>query len=111
MSISFGAGVPVLRGPDEARARAFYCGLLGFTLDWAQPGEPAYMQLSRGGFVLHLSGAEADARAGTRLRVHVHGLERLRADLLARGVAAAEDDAEVTLRDPFGNTLHFVEYD
>lgn len=113
MTLSFGPGVPVLRSFDEAAARAFYCGLLGFEVDWAErpaPGSPLYMQVSRGGFVLHLSEHDGDGRLAARLRIPVHGLGRLRDEMLAQGLQ--QDDPEedtVTVHDPFGNTLHFVE--
>ena len=113
MTLSFGPGVPVLRSFDEARARAFYCDLLGFSVDWAErpaPDSPLYMQVSRGGFVLHLSEHDGDGRLAARLRIPVHGLERLREEMLAQGLPQdeAEEDA-VMVHDPFGNTLHFVE--
>ncbi len=116
MTLSFGPAVPVLRSFDEARARAFYCGLLGFSVDWAQrpaPDRPLYMQVSRGGFVLHLSEHDGDGRLAARLRIPVHGLDRLRDEMLAQGfpLDEPEEAAAVTLHDPFGNTLHFVEQD
>ena len=39
--------IPILRNFDEAKAREFYLGYLGFQVDWEhrfEPGMPLYMQ-------------------------------------------------------------------
>ncbi|MET0542634.1 MAG: glyoxalase superfamily protein, partial [Variovorax sp.] len=48
----FGSAVPILRIFDEAKAREFYVGFLGYKVDWEhrfEPGLPLYSQVSRGG--------------------------------------------------------------
>src|SRR5690349_4182951 len=57
-TMTFGKTTPILRSFDEAKAREFYVGFLGFKVDWEhrfEPDTPLYMQVSRDGCVLHLS--------------------------------------------------------
>ena len=66
MSETFKA-IPILRIFDEAKAREFYLGFLGFTVDWEhrfEDGLPLYMQISRGDLVLHLSEHHGDCCPG-----------------------------------------------
>lgn len=59
-----GNSTPTLRIFDEARAREFYLGYLGFRIDWEHrfaPGMPLYLQVSRDDCVLHLSQHHGDA--------------------------------------------------
>jgi len=47
-SIAFQQTIPILRSFDEAKAREFYLGFLGFKVDWEhrfEPGLPLYMQV------------------------------------------------------------------
>ena len=56
--MELGAPVPILRMFDVEKARAFYIGWLGFTVDFEhrfEPTFPLYMGISRGGCRLHLS--------------------------------------------------------
>lgn len=60
----FGSPIPILRTFDEAKAREFYVGFLGFTIDWEHrftPELPLYCQVSRAGCLLHLSEHHGDA--------------------------------------------------
>jgi len=69
--MSFSCPIPVLRIFDENAARAFYLDYLGFKLHWEhrfEPGMPAYMQVSRGDCLLHLSGHHGDGAPGAKLR-------------------------------------------
>lgn len=120
MSISLAAPVPILRSFDEAKAREFYLGFLGFTWDWEHrfaPGMPLYVQVSRGGLVLHLSEHHGDASPGAALRVRVGGLAALHAELAGKTYGNARPGIEqmpwgeraMVVHDPFGNRLHFVE--
>ena len=57
MTLKYLQTVPILRSFDEGKAREFYVGWLGFTVDWEhrfEPGLPLYMQVSRAGIVLLL---------------------------------------------------------
>jgi catechol 2,3-dioxygenase-like lactoylglutathione lyase family enzyme len=120
VTITLAPPVPILRSFDEAKAREFYLGFLGFAWDWEHrhaPGLPLYAQVSRGGLVLHLSEHHGDGSPGAALRVRVGGLAALHAELTARDYGFARPDiAEMpwgeramVVQDPFGNRLHFVE--
>ncbi len=72
--MSFGSPTPVLRSFDEARAKAFYIGFLGFELVFEhrfEPGLPLYMGLRKGGCELHLSEHYGDATPGAAVRIPV----------------------------------------
>lgn len=56
--------VPVLRSLDQARAREFYLGLLGFSIEWEHLS-PLYMRVRRGRRVLDLSGHHGDGTPGS----------------------------------------------
>jgi uncharacterized glyoxalase superfamily protein PhnB len=114
------APVPILRSFDEAKAREFYLGFLGFTVDWEHrfdSGRPLCMQVSRGTCVLHLSEHHGDACPGAGLRIEVADIEALHAELLAHhyrharpGIEAKPwGTREVTVGDPFGNRLVFFQ--
>jgi hypothetical protein len=65
----FGKTVPILRIFDEAKAREFYIGFLGFVVDWEhrfEPNMPLYMQVSKDECVLHLSEITETARQARR---------------------------------------------
>ena len=58
---------PLLRIFDVERAKEFYAGLLGFSVDWEHHFEdnaPAYLQVSRAGLVLHLTEHHGDGCPG-----------------------------------------------
>ena len=114
--------VPILRSFDEAKAREFYVGFLGFTVDWEhrfEPGMPLYMQVSRDGIVLHISEHHGDATPGSHIRVEVKGVRELHAELIAKryknnrpGLEKPEwGGLEVTVVDPCRNLITFTERD
>lgn len=110
--------VPILRIFDEARARDFYVGFLGFRIDWEhrfEPGTPLYMQVARDACVLHLSEHHGDATPGSALRIPVADLDALQADLLGKRYKYARPGIEempwardMKIADPFGNRLIFT---
>ena len=68
MAIEFGRVVPTFRIFSLDKAREFYEGFLGCTVDWEhrfEPDAPVYMQVSRGNLVLHLSEHHGDATPGS----------------------------------------------
>jgi hypothetical protein len=68
--------VPVLRMLDEAKAREFYLGFLGFSIDFAHRFEdnaPLYLQITWSGCTIHLSEHYGDAVPGGALRIQVAG--------------------------------------
>ena len=114
--------VPILRSFDEAKAREFYLGFLGFTVDWEhrfEPGTPLYMQVSRDGIVLHISEHHGDATPGSQIRIACTGVRELHAELTAKryknnrpGLERPEwGGTEVTVVDPCRNLFTFAEAD
>jgi catechol 2,3-dioxygenase-like lactoylglutathione lyase family enzyme len=120
MEIQFNQTIPILRIFDEAKAREFYVDYLGFAVDWEhrfEPGLPLYMQVSRNGLVLHLSGHHGDCTPGSTVYVPMTGIDDYHAELsgkdyanLRPGVEVAPWNARVMeLTDPFGNRLRLAE--
>ena len=116
--MQFGHPIPILRSFDEAKARAFYVGYLGFKVDWEhrfEPDFPLYMQLSRDDMLLHLTEHHGDATPGSALRVEVGDVGAFLAELQERPYANARPGVvdqpwgtrEMTIADPFGNRLTF----
>lgn len=113
--------IPILHIFDEAEARAFYIGWLGFNIDFEhrfEPGMPLYMGISRDNIRLHLSGHEGDTSPHTRVFITCNRIEQLRDELLSRPYKnyqpVVEDTfygtRQLSLHDPFGNRLSFNEY-
>ena len=119
MNVRFTSVVPILRIFDVGKAREFYVDYLGCTIDWEHrfaEGAPLYMQVSRGGLVLHLSEHHGDGTPGSTLYIETAGVRNLHAELGGRnygylnpGVEVDEIGRCMTLLDPFGNTLRFNE--
>jgi len=110
---------PILRSFDEAKARAFYVDFLGFTMDWEhrfEPGMPLYCQVSRGACVLHLTEHHGDCSPGAGMRIAVHDVDALHAELTAKPYANARPHInampwgtrDMSVTDPFGNRLTFT---
>lgn len=117
--MSFGKTTPILRIFDEAKAKEFYIDFLGFKVDWEhrfEPGMPLYLQISKGGCVLHLSEHHGDCSPGAAMRIETDGLDAYHQQLLAKNYKHArpgiEDTAwesrDMSIRDPFGNRLTFT---
>jgi methyltransferase (TIGR00027 family) len=103
---------------DEAKAREFYIGFLGFAVDWEHRFEdnaPLYLQISRDGCTLHLSEHYNDAVPGSALRIAIDDVDALNRELLAKNYKFAKpgvqetpwETREMSIRDPFGNRLVF----
>lgn len=98
----------------------FYLEFLGFSKDWEHRfGEdfPLYMQVSRDRCIVHLSGHHGDCCPGSALRIDMDNVREF-CQLLteknykfARPACAATEwnTIEMSLIDPFGNKLTFVE--
>jgi len=110
---------PILRIFDEEKAKEFYVDFLGFKVDWEhrfEPGLPLYLQVSRGGCILHLSEHHGDCCPGSAMRIGVDGIDELHAELAARQYKHARpalDDTpwgtrDMSVKDPFGNRLTFT---
>ena len=111
---------PLLRVFDVARAEAFYVDYLGCTLDWTHRFDdraPAYLQVSRGALVLHLTEHHGDCSPGATVVVRVDGLDGFHRELAARDHPFMRPSIEtmpwrervMQVTDPFGNRLRFSE--
>lgn len=120
MGIEFGRVVPVLRIFSIEKAREFYLGYLGFSVNWEHRFDdraPLYMQVSRAGVVLHLSEHHGDSVPGTATMIYMTGIAAFHAELRSRDYrylrpGILEQDwglRELHLIDPFGNRLRFAE--
>ncbi len=111
--------IPIVRIFDEAKAREFYEGFLGFTADWQhrfEPNAPLYMQVSRGMLKLHLSEHSGDASPGSNMVVAMQGVEAWQKSLAAKnyrynrpGLQRQDWGLECQVIDPFGNRIRFLE--
>lgn len=118
-AIGFSETAPVLRIFAEDRAKAFYLGFLGFTLDFEHrfhPDAPLYCQVSRAGLILHLSEHHGDATPGSTTFVAMRGIRAFNAELLAHrypnnrpGVAEEPWGLVMEVTDPFANRIRFCE--
>jgi catechol 2,3-dioxygenase-like lactoylglutathione lyase family enzyme len=112
--------IPILRIFDVDKAREFYVGFLGFTVDWEHRFDetaPLYMQVSRGGLVLHLSEHHGDACPGSTVFVRLTGLDEYHREITAKGYGYMRPGVELApwnakvmeVIDPFGNRIRFNE--
>ena len=119
MAPKFEQAIPVLRSLDEAKCRAFYCGFLGFEVDFEHrfaPHMPLYLGLVRGPVKLHLSEHRGDATTGSAIFVWLSGVDAYHRELAASAAGFALPEIadqpwgrEIGLVDPFGNRLRFCE--
>jgi uncharacterized glyoxalase superfamily protein PhnB len=116
--MAFHPPIPILRIFDEAKAREFYLGFLGFTVDFEHrfdANAPLYMGVSRDGCKLHLSEHHGDACPGSSVSIRVDDLQAYHQELTAKrykyyrpGLEKTEwNTLEVTVQDGFGNKLIF----
>lgn len=118
--MKLGKTTPILRIFDEAKAREFYVGFLGFRVDWEhrfEPGLPLYMQVSRDGCVLHLSEHHGDCSPGAAMRIETDSLDAFHKELTAKAYRYARPGIQhmpwgtrdLSVGDPFGNRLTFTD--
>jgi uncharacterized glyoxalase superfamily protein PhnB len=112
---------PILRIFDEAKAREFYVGFLGFTIDFEHrygDNFPLYMGISHGSCLLHLSEHHGDSCPGAAIRIATNNVAALCTEMLAKNYKYAKPGApeptswgepELTITDPFGNKLTFYQ--
>ncbi|TCL72277.1 glyoxalase superfamily protein [Rhizobium sp. BK251] len=111
--------IPIFRIFSVEKAMEFYCGFLGFTLDWEHrfgDNFPLYCQVSRDRMIMHLSEHSGDASPGAKAFVWVTGVRAYQAELAAKdyrymkpGVEEAPWGFEMTVIDPFSNRIAFCE--
>ena len=118
--IAFKAPVPVLRIFSVEKAKEFYVGFLGFTVDWEHRFDdnfPLFMQVSRAGLKLFLSEHHGDGSPGARVIVPMSGIDELQAEFAAKEYRYMKPGIEETpwgtrdmaVIDPSGNQLIFSE--
>jgi len=111
--------VPVLHVTNAAAAREFYCGKLGFHLDFAYRSDegmddPCYMGLSRDRGWIHLSSFSGDGEGRGGALFRVDSVDELHAEFVAKSVAIAMEPVDQTwgtremyVKDGDGNCLRF----
>lgn len=80
--------MPILRIFSVEKAKDFYCGFLGFTVDWEHTFEidtPVYMQVSRGDLRLHLSEHHGDGSPGIHIHVEMTGVDEFHREVTSKG--------------------------
>ena len=112
------AAVPLLRSFGEAKAKEFYVGFLGFTIDWEhrfEPDMPLFMQMSLGDCVIHLSEHHGDASPGATLRIECDNPEEYCTVLNDKKYQNAHPEIkqmdwgkDMAIADGFGNKLIFL---
>ncbi len=116
--MKLGAPIPVFRSFDETKAKEFYCGFLGFKVDFEHrfaADLPLYFQVSRDGVAIHLTEHHGDVTPGGAVRIEIDDIEALHAELTSKQYKFArpgiEDQPwgyrEVSVTDPFGNRVTF----
>jgi uncharacterized glyoxalase superfamily protein PhnB len=113
--------VPVLRVFDTALAHAFYVDFLGFQIEFEHrfgDNFPLYCGVSLSGCRLHLSEHHGDATPGAHVRIETTGVVAYAVALAAKDYRYTKPGGpqetpwgtlELTVTDPFGNRLTFVE--
>ena len=120
MTIEFQRTVPIFRIFSLEKAREFYLDFLGFKVDWEhrfEPDAPVFMQISRGGLVLHLSEHSGDGTPGSIAYVYMKGVRELHRELsdkkyrhMRPGLQQQEwGMTELGVIDPFNNRITFGE--
>ncbi|MDE1169315.1 MAG: glyoxalase superfamily protein [Pseudomonas sp.] len=118
-AVTFDKPIPILRSFDEAKAREFYLGFLGFTVEFEHRFEadlPLYLGISRDGLQLHVSEHHGDASPGSTVFIPMHNIERLRDELHAKRYGYGRPEIVqqgwgqvLEVYDPFGNRLRFCQ--
>ena len=112
--------IPILRIFSLEKAKEFYCEFLGWKIDWSHTfGEnfPAYMQISNGLAIVHLSEHYGDACPGSTIKINVEDIEEMALRLKAKDYKYSKPGVEVMpwntkemwIHDPFGNKLMFFQ--
>ena len=118
-AIAFERPIPILRMFDETKAREFYQGFLGFSIEFEHrfaPDLPLYVGIVRDGLQLHLSEHHGDASPGSTVFVPMHGIEGLRDELIGKRYGYGRPEIVeqgwgkiLEVHDPFGNRIRFCQ--
>ena len=120
MNTEFVSVIPILRIFDTVKAKDFYVGFLGFTVDWEHKFDersPVYLQISKKNLVLHLTEHHGDCCPGSTVFVWMKGIEEFHSTITSRGYGYMRPGIEKTfynslaieVTDPFGNRIRFNE--
>jgi catechol 2,3-dioxygenase-like lactoylglutathione lyase family enzyme len=120
MAIQFERTLPIFRIFSLEKAREFYLDFLGFKVDWEhrfEPDLPVYMQISRGGLVIHLSEHHGDGTPGSIAYVYMTGVKELHRELNDKKYRHNRPSlqqqewgmTELSVIDPFSNRITFGE--
>jgi catechol 2,3-dioxygenase-like lactoylglutathione lyase family enzyme len=119
LTIRFDRTAPMLRIFSEEKAREFYLGFLGFTVEFEHrfaDDLPLYMGLVRAGLSLHLTEHHGDATPGSAVFVWTSGVDELHGELAGKtyrynspGIEEQPWGRVLTVTDPFGNRIHFCQ--
>jgi len=112
--------IPIIRIFDEEKAKEFYLGFLGMSLDWEHRFDddyPIYMQVSRDNLIFHLSEHSGDCTPGSKVFVNTSELDELHQEITSRGykynhpeiATAPWGDKIFEIVDPFSNKILFNE--
>jgi len=110
--------IPALRITNYERAKAFYVGKLGFTLEWEhrfEPTFPVFMSISRDGMRLYLTEHTGDCEVGGLVHFLIPSVDLWHREFRERGVQATDPPnndlgfRNMTITDPDGNQLRFME--
>ena len=111
--------VPLLHVSNAAAAEEFYCGKLGFRLEFAPRcrdalPDPCYMGVSRDGAWIRLSSFSGDGVVGGVVNLLVDDVDVLHTEFVGKGVAIAVGPVDQTwgtremyVKDADGNCLRF----
>lgn len=113
--------VPLLHVTTSAAAEKFYCGKLGFKLEFAHrpagvADDPCYMAVSRDKARIILSSFSGDGVAGGVVNLHIDDVDDLYVEFVANQVAVDSGPVDQTwgtremyVKDADGNSLRFIE--
>ena len=118
--MEFRSVIPIFRMFDEAKAREFYLGYLGFEVDFEarfSDNSPLFMGIYRGNAMLFLSEHHGDGAPGLHICIEMNGLDEFHAELTAKrykymkpGITVQEwGMRDMTVYDPFNNQITFRE--
>jgi uncharacterized glyoxalase superfamily protein PhnB len=117
-AVNVRSSIPIVKVSDIDVAEAFYCAVLGFQKRGeylASPDGPAYMTVSLGSSVLHLSSFPGDGAFGSAIYFDVDDVDSLYDSFRKSGLAKVDlsptdqtwGRREIYVRDPDGNCLRF----
>jgi len=113
--------IPVLHVTSSVAAEKFYCGQLGFTLDFAyrideSHADPCYMGITRDGAEVHLSSFSGDGVAGNCAVIFVDDVDAIHEELRAKNVAIdtgpvdqSWGNREMYVKDADRNSIRFTQ--